>query len=124
MKFGKWLIALAIVGISLFLLLKPKIDGFTKILGQLKGVPYEQVSVTWSDQNWTQDEWDWWYHVSQGSALESIIPYDWFVAMEKPSLSPRFAGDFIKRARDPTLSIAGWGGIARPTVGDIAPRIC
>lgn len=53
------------------------------------------MSVTWSDQNWTQDEWDWWYHVSQGSALESIIPYDWFVAMEKPSLSPRFAGDFI-----------------------------
>ncbi len=39
MKFGKWLIALAIVGISLFLLLKPKIDGFTKMLGQLEGVP-------------------------------------------------------------------------------------
>jgi mono/diheme cytochrome c family protein len=94
MKFGKWLIGIAIVGVLLFLLIKPKIDPLLKIVKTLKAPPYESVDIVWTDQNWNKDEWEWWYHVSQGSALESIIPYDWFLALEQPKLFGT-AGDFI-----------------------------
>jgi mono/diheme cytochrome c family protein len=98
MKFGKSLILLTIVGAVLLLWpkLKPTVDKASYTLSELHGVPYEEVSVTWPEQNWTQDQWDWWYHVSQGSALESIIPYDWFINMEQPGLGLfGSAGDFI-----------------------------
>ncbi|MBA3582051.1 MAG: hypothetical protein H0W44_06300 [Gammaproteobacteria bacterium] len=41
--------------------------------------------VYWlSSQNWQPGEWHWWYHIQQGT---SLFPYDWFVALEQPTLS-------------------------------------
>ncbi len=72
---------------------------------QIQVPPEDPVEVVWTEQNWQPDEWQWWYHVSQGSAFESIIPYDWFLALEQPKLS------FFRPA--PSLSepkfLAGFG---------------
>ncbi len=99
----KLLIGVAIAFVSLILIIPIGINYF---LGKQIAVPPEEtVAVSWTDQNWQPEQWQWWYHISQGSGLESVIPYDWFVALEKPQLS------FFKSAgnlADPKF-LAGFG---------------
>ncbi len=38
------------------------------------------------EQNWTADERQWFYHETQGGALELIIPYKWLMALEQPRI--------------------------------------
>ncbi len=45
----------------------------------------------WLDQNWSAEQRQWYHHASQGTATFGI-PYEWFVALERPSLSPLPAG--------------------------------
>lgn len=41
---------------------------------------YDDVRV----QGWTPDEWQWFYHASQGGAFELPVPYDWIMSLEQP----------------------------------------
>jgi hypothetical protein len=43
-------------------------------------------NVVWLDQNWTPAQSDWFYHADQGTQTFGI-PYEWFMALEQPSLS-------------------------------------
>lgn len=58
--------------------------------------PYQKVAVEWTDQNWKPADWNWFYHVSQGTAFEFVIPYDWFLALERPELSLGELGRFVE----------------------------
>src|SRR5271154_4062013 len=42
--------------------------------------------VVWLDQHWTQPERDWFYHADQGTQTFGI-PYEWFIALEQPTIS-------------------------------------
>ncbi len=53
----------------------------------LKLPPYQPVDVHWTDQNWTSADWNWFYHASQGTSFELVVPYTWFMALEQPRLS-------------------------------------
>lgn len=50
--------------------------------------PYEEVEVQWPEQNWTPDDWQWFYHASQGGAFGIVLPYEWLMALEQPRLHP------------------------------------
>ena len=53
--------------------------------------------TVWLDQGWGQTERDWYHHVSQGT--DTIpIPYDWFMAMERPEPSIGSPGLFSDSA--------------------------
>lgn len=81
----KWLIGIAIALVLILLITPSAINYF---LWKQVEVPSEDpVEVVWTDQNWTPEQWQWWYHISQGSGLETVIPYDWFLALEQPKLS-------------------------------------
>ena len=43
-------------------------------------------NVTWLEQHWTPGQRDWFYHADQGTQTFGI-PYEWFIALEQPSLS-------------------------------------
>jgi len=43
-------------------------------------------NVAWLDQNWTPAQRDWFHHADQGTQTFGI-PYEWFIALEQPSLS-------------------------------------
>ena len=45
-----------------------------KLLPPIELPAYEQVQVKWLEQNWTPDDWQWFYHASQGGALSLPIP--------------------------------------------------
>ena len=66
----------------------------------------DPVDVIWVDQNWTQDEWEDWYHIPQGSAFEAVIPYDWFIALEQPKFGLLFQQ--VSLLKDPSF-MAGFG---------------
>lgn len=51
--------------------------------------PYSNVDVQWTSQNWKPEDWKWFYHTPQGGALDLVIPYKWFIALEQPSISFR-----------------------------------
>src|ERR1700733_11160812 len=40
----------------------------------------------WFDQHWSAEERDWFHHADQGTQTFGI-PYEWFIALEQPSLS-------------------------------------
>ena len=40
----------------------------------------------WLGQNWNVDERHWYHHASQGTSTLPV-PYDWFIALEQPTLS-------------------------------------
>jgi hypothetical protein len=42
--------------------------------------------VVWLDQNWSAEQREWFHHANQGT-LTFGIPYEWFVALEQPTLS-------------------------------------
>ena len=43
------------------------------------------ADVDHPEQHWTADQARWFHHASQGT---KILPYEWFLALEQPSLSP------------------------------------
>ena len=60
---------------------------------QIRLPEYEEVEVTWHRseanpelQNWKPDEWQWFYHRSQGSSFQLPLPYPWLLALEQPRL--------------------------------------
>ncbi|NET47869.1 MAG: cytochrome c [Merismopedia sp. SIO2A8] len=86
-------LVLIVGAIALALLVAAPLGINAFILGPKVQVPKaEAVEVSWEtptwSQNWTKEEWDWWYHVPQGSAFETVIPYDWFINLEQPKLAP------------------------------------
>lgn len=66
----------------------------------------DPVDVVWVDQNWTQEEWEDWYHIPQGSAFEVVIPYEWFIALEQPKLDPLLRE--VSLLKDPSF-MSGFG---------------
>jgi hypothetical protein len=53
---------------------------------------YERVKTyRWLEQKWTAEERDWFHHADQGT-LTFHIPYEWFMALEQPTLSVIGAG--------------------------------
>ncbi len=42
--------------------------------------------VVWLEQKWTAEQRDWFHHADQGTQTFGI-PYEWFIALEQPSLS-------------------------------------
>src|SRR5579871_281573 len=49
---------------------------------------------TYLDQGWSMQDRDWFYSTSQGSQL---IPYSWFLALERPDSQDRFLSDGLVR---------------------------
>lgn len=49
-----------------------------------KNTPIKEAR--WLEQNWNADERHWYHHASQGTSTLPV-PYDWFVALEQPTLS-------------------------------------
>jgi hypothetical protein len=43
-------------------------------------------NVVWLDQNWTVEQRNWFHHIDQGTQTFGI-PYEWFIALEQPTLS-------------------------------------
>jgi hypothetical protein len=88
------LIVVAILGVLSLVerrWLLAKYDDFTVVLPTYP--PIE--NVTWLDQNWTPEQRDWFHHADQGTQTFGI-PYEWFIALEQPSLSltaPGLMGD-------------------------------
>lgn len=62
--------------------------------------PYRPVNVEYSEQHWSPDQRQWFYHTAQGTEL---VPYKWFLALEQPRIKifgtvPRFAdSDYLAR---------------------------
>jgi len=52
------------------------------------GVAPPSVGITYLCQGWDADKAEWWYHVSQGTA---IMPYPWFMALNQPTGAGPFA---------------------------------
>lgn len=44
------------------------------------------TNTVWLNQNWTSEQRDWFHHADQGT-LTFGIPYEWFVALEQPTLA-------------------------------------
>ena len=101
--FKKWLLGMALA-IVLVLLSTPSLINYF-LWKQIQVPPEDPVEVVWTDQNWTPEQWQWWYHISQGSGLESVIPYQWFLSLERPKIS------FFRPAGNLTDSkfLAGFG---------------
>ena len=99
----KWLIVLG-TALILVVFITPSVINYF-LWKQIEVPPEDPVEVVWTDQNWTPEQWQWWYHIPQGSALESVIPYEWFLALEQPLLS------FFRPAGNLTDSkfLAGFG---------------
>src|ERR1700741_454426 len=55
--------------------------------------------TVWLDQNWTGDQRKWFYHADQGQ-LTFAIPYEWFVALERPISLPNIFAE-CGRLADP-----------------------
>lgn len=58
-------------------------------------------SVAWLDQNWTPERRHSYHHAGQGTATIPV-PYDWFLALERPEFSVRETGllrddDYLRR---------------------------
>src|SRR6185312_7739749 len=54
-----------------------------------------RAGITYLCQGWSADKAEWWYHVSQGTA---IMPYAWFMALEQASgTAPFTAPDHLAR---------------------------
>ena len=83
-----------------------------KLLPPIELPAYEQVQVKWLDQNWTPDDWQWFYHASQGGALSLPIPYDWAAAFERPEV-PFLFGTFTGMLMDEEY-ISRYGFLPNP----------
>jgi hypothetical protein len=57
-------------------------------------------NFAWLKQNWTKEERSWFYHADQGT-LTFGIPYEWFVALEQPSIPLPLVFTEVGRLADP-----------------------
>jgi hypothetical protein len=84
--------------------------------------------TTWLDQGWNQQERDWYHHASQGT-LTFGMPYEWFMALEKPDITIGNAGPFadpayldrfgfIPAATGLPVGFAEGGPFTDPTTGE------
>ncbi len=74
---------------------------------------YVEVDVQYlMSQNWNADEWQWFYHASQGGALSLPIPYDWMINLEQPRV-PFFFGTPVGRLMDDDY-VARFGFLPNP----------
>jgi len=70
------LFLIAFIGLHVF--------GYVK-LREIRVPAYQALdSVVWLDQQWTYDDWQWFYHTTQGGSLVVPIPYDWLINLEQP----------------------------------------
>ena len=99
----KWVIGIALA-LVLVVFIAPSVINYF-LWKETEVPPEDPVEVVWTDQNWTPEQWQWWYHISQGSGLESVIPYKWFISLEQPKIS------FFRPAGNLTDSkfLAGFG---------------
>ena len=86
------------IGVGVFAVLI--IAGGTWLRGKLTVELPEYALIekaVWLDQNWSTGQRSWFHHVAQGT-LTFGIPYEWFVALEQPTLSfatPRLFSDSL-----------------------------
>ena len=84
--------------------------------------------TTWLEQGWNQQERDWYHHASQGT-LTFGMPYEWFVALEKPDITIGSAGlladgayldrfGFIPAASGLPVGFAKGGPFTDPVTGE------
>lgn len=80
----KLILGAAIVILIILIAYGPKYfrDNFTVELPE-----YQPIGkVVWLEQKWTAEQRDWFHHADQGTQTFGI-PYEWFIALEQPSLS-------------------------------------
>lgn len=82
------LLALSVAGIKFYR------QNFTVTIPQYAAMEAKPV---WLDQQWTQQQRDWFHHADQGTQTFGI-PYEWFIALEQPSLSLSRPGLFSDTA--------------------------
>lgn len=75
-------VAIAVVAIIAIIAWKWAKDNFTVDLPQYPAIE----NVVWLPQHWTPEQREWFYHADQGTQTFNI-PYEWFTALEQPSLS-------------------------------------
>ena len=73
-NFKKWVIGIALVLLVAVVAVAPTALNKLVIDKQLNLPQFEPVEVHWVNQNWSSQEWEDWYHIPQGSALEAPIP--------------------------------------------------
>ena len=81
------LVLAAVVAILVILGGKWAYDNFS--VGLPKYPPIK--NAVWLPQNWTEDQRDWFHHPDQGTQTFGI-PYEWFMALEQPTLSWKAPG--------------------------------
>lgn len=98
-----------LVAVVLFLLVIPLVVAhlflYFTISRHIQLPAYQETEIVFSDQNWTDDERQWFYHETQGGAFELLVPYKWFVSLEQPRLpffvlgevAPLTAPNYISR---------------------------
>jgi mono/diheme cytochrome c family protein len=64
------------------------------------------------EQGWTPDDWQWFYHASQGGSMELPIPYEWMINLEVPKL-PLLLGTDAGRLLDDSY-ITRFGFLPNP----------
>ncbi len=84
-----WLVVvLAAIGIAL--VARPKVQELLRArraAAVVRPPMYAQRARTeWLEQNWTSDQRDWFHHADQGTQTFRI-PYEWFMALERPEVS-------------------------------------
>lgn len=74
---------------------------------------HDDVPVTWaSGQHWTPDDWQWFYHTSQGGSFDLPIPYDWMISFEQPKIPFLYVTE-VGRLMDPDY-ISRFGFLPNP----------
>jgi mono/diheme cytochrome c family protein len=69
-------------------------------------------TVLWLDQGWTPDDWQWYYHASQGGSMELPIPYSWIMNLERPEI-PLLVFTKVGRLMEPEY-MSRFGFLANP----------
>jgi mono/diheme cytochrome c family protein len=76
-------VVLSVLALGLILLgVRYLLDSFTVELPKYQPI----VNGVWLDQNWTAQQRNWFHRADQGTQTFGI-PYEWFIALEQPSLS-------------------------------------
>jgi hypothetical protein len=75
-------LAIAVVAIIAIIVGKWAKDNLTVDLPEYPAIE----NVVWLPQHWTPEQREWFYHADQGTQTFNI-PYEWFIALEQPSLS-------------------------------------
>jgi mono/diheme cytochrome c family protein len=82
----KFALALAVILIVLLLVARRSLLAEYYDLTVVLPTYPPMANVTWLEQNWTPKQRDWFHHADQGTQTFGL-PYEWFIALEQPSLS-------------------------------------